>query len=1485
MGSNVTSILRRFAQPNRAIEIAYEEAGVPRRCRGTLVEVTDDGVALLSDGVLRFIRSHLIQSFDLPTGPDASTVAGNRETAAPLPAKENLTRTPPDQVGAVAADSSFPTGPEAGVDVQVAPGNRFEDAPGSGVTASFETAFVLFSGPIATPTMEPDFSITGLKRDDQLELVRWKNRYEYALKIHEIARVRDDVPAIARCADSLRRGDLLALAGILAAKVGDSARSKDLLIRGAALQSEVALKALAYRFAEESEWESSGRYFGLCLLASPRPLTAADHDLLISCGRALTHVQNREVQGLSLLIDRASDEETRQLAVLLLAFALSIANPEASRLVLRGDVTGAQALLPTSPVFQRAMEPPPAANESPLPAGDQQPARVRVGKVTANYRDRGFGFLVDDGNAETYFFRIVDVTNGPLRASLEANRAGQRVEFMPQPSRSRGSGKYDVAVLARQLDEDASVTAGSVRTLLQEKRLAALPKGASIYARAKRAEQFDDLAKAEQWFRKEIEDKGPNWLSAIKDLSSLLSRTGRGDEAVALLEKHRSDFDNSRPVDNLLAHFYLKLSKFDLAAKIFRHLQDDADPRVRITLVRQEAFCAFAQGNFASALLLLEKLARQNPSDMQTLSLIERVKQARDSRSKGQAALDQSDVLDIEAFSSGLSPFAKALMDGCDFRGVDERSKARGFFDKKDFSDVDNLLSRVRGRRPRERADYSLTLAAMSVVAPDAAGDRRTHDLLRRYFTFMGEAAIYDDLHRDVARCYLAEAICYATEDTVETPLSLLVATYLQSMPSASELSAEIRIQNILPLFEKEKKSWEKFAVDFCYYSYLSVVATKRLDGDLKRNKALPNVLQPAAELERNRNKEAARLRKEYTQVRALHSSVIGAGTLQDSVTTLIDLADGTRFELDRQRLKTLSSLFSEAAVYWQEQDFVEKEAKNARLTSGLSAFLKEVHESPTKLSSEALQPLAKRLMDEAGKLFQEFQRIAKPELNLKNVLGEDYCILSSDGILPVSLELASKPGSAPVEGIEIVVLEEAGLALAGPAHSPEVLRGGQAREIRLALRPSEAQVLDRAFTLRAMVRYRTRSGEIGETPEQKIPVRLGTGQDVAPISNPYQSYSGGTIVDDPAMFFGRRQLLERVVDQLVSGPVGQCFVLYGQKRSGKSSILRQLERKINLPCLTVPITLGEMDVKDAETSFVRLCIDKLWERLSFDLGIEPPDWVDTKSIDRPLDAFKKAVGRTLSSLTKAGLKSPRIVLLVDEFTYLYEYIKEGIIPSTFMRHWKALLQIECFSAVVVGQDSMPKFKQAFANEFGVTHDERITYLSREEASELAETPILLDGKSRYRGKAVSRLCDLTAGSPFYLQITCDRLIRHLNRQKAVFATEADVEIAARELVFGEEALPIERFDPLITAAGESVAEASRETYLKLLNVIAHGSRQSGFARSTNIEGIPNVTRLLQDMSDREVVSLDSAGRVAIRVQLFAEWLRANCPLDAGGGK
>lgn len=389
---------------------------------------------------------------------------------------------------------------------------------------------------------------------------------------------------------------------------------------------------------------------------------------------------------------------------------------------------------------------------------------------------------------------------------------------------------------------------------------------------------------------------------------------------------------------------------------------------------------------------------------------------------------------------------------------------------------------------------------------------------------------------------------------------------------------------------------------------------------------------------------------------------------------------------------------------------------------------------------------------------------------------------------------------------------------------------------------------------------YRNRKGNIQSSGAFPLAVRLGKPA-FGEFLNPYGRYSGGSPVEDKEMFFGRASLIDRVIRHLSTGTMGQCFVLYGQKRSGKSSVLKQVEHRLGEAIIYAPISAGTFSPGNLWRSFARLLLQELQFRLE-DADVDiPENWPNRSDVEAsPLETIRDAV----RSLTKQGI---RIILAIDEFTYIYESGQADI--EAFMRGWKALLEARAFNALLVGQDTMPRFKQTFPNEFGVTHDERITYLDKAEAAALASNPIQLDGRSRYRGQAQSSLFDFTAGSPFFMQIFCDRLVRHMNERKAAFITEADIEQVARMLTFGADALPPERFDALVTAAGENVASVPRHDLWQVLGRVARESLHSGWCYRAALSELPRSQEALIDLSDREILIIEGE-RVRIRVGLFA---------------
>nr|VFK30909.1 MAG: hypothetical protein BECKMB1821G_GA0114241_10736 [Candidatus Kentron sp. MB] len=1405
MSTQPISILQRLATKGQWIVLTVKGASGETTQKGALLEIDDAGVILEAENGKVYEPAGDIRKFRiLNEKPEEGEANDERlnQIAPPAPIA------PP----AVAVNPSE----------ELSPKELPESSEDSSPIPDY--AFEQFTGDIVPRFPKPSFSINELDREDQQELVRWKNIYDYADKIKEVSRIRNILPAVARWAERLDRAAGYSLCGALALKVEDRKSARVLFEQAAQLADPNAMRALAYLYAAEKDWRQATDWFVRSFSSKERD-QLADRETLIALGRCLGQLDDRGILGLASINETLSSEDAKRTVALLVAFALAPTHEAAAKTALAGDMDSARNLAPQSVIFK--VLPPPAPRTRRILSDGEIPVLASTRTITSR--------------------------ESPLIAK-------PRTVFPTAGNVGRVSS--------------------STRTV----RPLPLPKTAPLYAQAKRAEAEGELELAENSLRNQIDTGGQYRLSAIKDLAHLLSRMNRNSEALELLDKHRDSFDDLRPVDNMKIQYFTKMGQYDDAIQIISSLLKDASRgHDKIKLYRQRAYYHYRQGRFQESLDGLQHVLRLSPSDVTTQDLISKVRQAIDEGHKQVTIEDVDDLRELAEWTSGLSPFCEYLLSTCDFSYLDERSRARGFFDKKDFIYVENQLDGVRGRRPGQKAKILLNLAAMCHEAPEAAVNRNSASYLRRALASLGESAISEGMRPDTARCYLAEALNLATRSDMDmrSVLTHLLATYLTEIPAPGELQSRdgVYVGTVLKRFEQEPAAWQRFQVDFPYYLAMSRFVASHLAQELKRNNwQLDNFVESQETVQPSHEAEIERLRKERNMLSSLlNRHYAGAESFRSAKAQLLTLVEMTRFETDRARLGTVARMADEAAFYWGESDYIERQNKHGNLMAGLQAFHAEISRQPTKLSVEYMMPIADRIKEAVNREFEAYVEKTRPALDVRNVLSNDYYIPDENDVVTVRVEIELQAGSAPVEEIELSAEETEGLALVRSGTSPNVLRAGQCREIEVQVKPTSDQLKDRAFTLRPALRYRTRSGDIVQNRDFTLPIRIGTAEQFENILNPYARYAGGNSVDDPRMFIGRRDLMDKIVDIVTTGPVGQCFVLYGQKRSGKTSVLRQLKSKLTKPNFPVEITVGAFDTSGTQPNFLRLCLDRIREHIEDgeEMSIDLDWWPSDSTIDAtPWETFRKTTRELHKQLVAIGWEQPRLILLLDEFTYLYEYITEGMLTPNFMRIWKAMLQMELLSAVIVGQDSMPKFKQAFPNEFGVTHDERISYFTALEAQQLAEEPILLNGQTRYRGRAMERLLALTAGSPFYMQIFCDRLVQYLNIRRAPFITEADVELVAQALTSGDDKLPMERFDPLITAAGESVAEASRDSYLELLATIAEHSDRHVGARPPDLPDITNRERLLRDMEEREVLTTDAEGRVAIRVQLFAEWLR-----------
>ena len=212
------------------------------------------------------------------------------------------------------------------------------------------------------------------------------------------------------------------------------------------------------------------------------------------------------------------------------------------------------------------------------------------------------------------------------------------------------------------------------------------------------------------------------------------------------------------------------------------------------------------------------------------------------------------------------------------------------------------------------------------------------------------------------------------------------------------------------------------------------------------------------------------------------------------------------------------------------------------------------------------------------------------------------------------------------------------------------------------------------------------------------------------------------------------------------------------------------------------------------------------------------------------------------------------------------------------MQFWKALLEKNYFGTVLVGQDNMPRFIDRFPNEFSIMESKRIPYLEENFARDLIINPILTEkGESRYQKEAVNKLIELTAGSPYYIQIFCNRLVDYMNREKIVYVSDADIERVTEELITGNNSLESAAFDNLISAGDENTDDISKEDIEAVLRDIAKKTKLQDYCDRSSINtntSIP-VDRILKDLETREVIEKQD-NSYKIKVDLFKEWLLVN---------
>ncbi len=1013
-------------------------------------------------------------------------------------------------------------------------------------------------------------------------------------------------------------------------------------------------------------------------------------------------------------------------------------------------------------------------------------------------------------------------------------------------------------------------------------------------------------------------------------LISVYPAAAQYDKAINLLNnalKQTHDQERRLQIRMQIASAYIKLEDYVSAEKQF-HLVQKLRPQ-NITVQRNLAFCLSKQNRYDEAKQILDIIQSTSP-DAKTTELLEAIERA---KRTGEFILDEDAIIEVETvlsyLSGELSDFAHFFLDRCAFDGVSPERVNEGKYtgSEKDFrydmERLEDIAKQLGTKRPRDRSHYYLSAARIYF---DLGGNQNVfYRYLCRSFASRGDAAVSENKHLDTVREWYCEALTAYDgdktrrkrdeQDAVNSLVRYLYSTlgnaHIDLTPNTRTFNEVVR--NVINNHPDKKKVFDFIAYLILHSRFAADRLLNRLyDNDTLRTIAVdylkemdilvPDVMDrlvdfvhPWNELRNGKFNEAHNI---SDKLRLLNNFDLTPSWLEDNIRFTKDIRTSLFFELDQQRVGALQRILESALELCKQVTFEERQHWCSQLRSFCQDLLRGIEESPTRVSVEDVYPITEVIQEKVNSYLDELYETSKPQLTLR--LPVESYVPDTNRQIEVQIVLENERGRSPAESLELIVQADEAFFVVTESEikQNESLRGGEQSILTVPLRVTPDALQSQTFSLSLCAQYRTRTKEQVQTPDENLSIRLYSEDEFEKIENPYAAYAEGGIVGDTNMFFGREELIRNIAQAIQESQLqSKCVLVFGQKRSGKSSVLYHLKELLQEDRELLILDLGNMSTlldQHAQTSllhqflngilraFERAIQRKQHEGLSpLELAIPGKEFYDHPA---PLqlfeDTFVKLKDLTNGQAGQEDWRGTRVVLLIDEFQYIYDPIIEGKIPDSFMKNWKALLQANYFSAVLVGQDVMKKFKLRFPNEFGTAQDERVTYLKEEDARKLIDEPIRIDGRqgdSRYREQAIERIVELTARSPFYIQIICNRLVDYMNVKHAGLVTEADVEQVKNELIHDVNALGLDKFDNLINSGDTSPDAISDEDALKVLKVIADNSNRTDPCHRDRIVCQTNspIDTILDDLVNRDVVKRRDQS-YQIQVGLFKEWLAVN---------
>ncbi len=279
-------------------------------------------------------------------------------------------------------------------------------------------------------------------------------------------------------------------------------------------------------------------------------------------------------------------------------------------------------------------------------------------------------------------------------------------------------------------------------------------------------------------------------------------------------------------------------------------------------------------------------------------------------------------------------------------------------------------------------------------------------------------------------------------------------------------------------------------------------------------------------------------------------------------------------------------------------------------------------------------------------------------------------------------------------------------------------------------------------------------------------------------MSDMVNPYIAGAPVTEQRMFFGRDDVFQWIQNSLSGQYADHILVVHGQRRVGKTSVLKQLGNR--LPDRYIPVFF-DLQGRTHTTldRFLWWLAREIVRVLKQERDIEIPI-PEKEDFARDLEYFEN---QFLGEVRRI-LPDHTLLLTFDEFDNLEESEVKEELARPLIDHLRRLMGnagLNFIFSIGSSGRKLENMQAAYTEFFKTALYKKISFLSEEQTHDLVTRPV--EGILEYERAAVDHIYGIASGHPYFTQLTCHELFARCQRTEQRKVAKADVESVLDDVV------------------------------------------------------------------------------------------------------